>query len=85
MVGGLAHKYVMNENTYIRSSLSATYSKDHTVVDQLADDKLIRVGDIRNSRWDFVFSSVRDILTERGLRLQTFTMILIIRSAVISD
>ena len=57
MVGGLAHKYVMNENTYIRSSLSATYSKDHTVVDQQADDKLIRVGDIRNSRWDFVFNS----------------------------
>ncbi len=57
MVGGLAHKYVINENTYVRSSLSATYSKDHTVVDQLADDKLIRVGDIRNSRWDFVFNS----------------------------
>lgn len=57
MVGGLAHNYVMNENTYIRSSLSATYSKDHTVVDQQADDKLIRVGDIRNSRWDFVFNS----------------------------
>lgn len=57
MVGGLAHKYVINENTYIRSSLSATYSKDHTVVDQQADDKLIRVGDIRNSRWDFVFNS----------------------------
>lgn len=49
MVGGLAHKYVMNENTYIRSSLSATYSKDHTVVDQQADDKLIRVGDIRTA------------------------------------
>ena len=57
MAGGLAHKYVINENTYVRSSLSATYSKDHTVVDQLADDKLIRVGDIRNSRWDFVFNS----------------------------
>ena len=56
MAGGLAHKYVINENTYVRSSLSATYSKDHTVVDQLADDKLIRVGDIRNSRWDFVFN-----------------------------
>ena len=43
MVGGLAHKYVMNENTYIRSSLSATHSKDHTLADLQTDDKLINV------------------------------------------
>lgn len=55
--GGLTHKYHINENTYIRSSLSATYSKDHTIVDQQVDDKLIRVGDIQNSRWDIVFNS----------------------------
>lgn len=55
--GGLTHKYFMNESAYIRSSISATYAKDHTIVDQQADDKLVRVGDIRNSKWDIVFNS----------------------------
>ncbi|MDD3037675.1 MAG: carboxypeptidase-like regulatory domain-containing protein [Bacteroides sp.] len=56
--GGLTHKYFIDENTYIRSSISATYSKDHTIVDQQTDDdKLIRVGDIQNSKWDIVFNS----------------------------
>lgn len=55
--GGLAHKYSINESTYIRSSLSATYSKDHTLADQQAEEGLIRVGDVRNSKWDIVFNS----------------------------
>lgn len=56
--GGLTHQYSINENTYIRSSLSATYSKDHTMVEQQTDDDLIiKVGDIQNSKWDIVFDS----------------------------
>ena len=46
--GGLTHKYLINADTYIRSSLAATYSKDRTRADQMTeDDKLVHVGDIR--------------------------------------
>ena len=56
--GGLTHKYLINADTYIRSSLAATYAKDHTEADQMTeDDKLVHVGDIRNSKWDIVFNS----------------------------
>lgn len=55
--GGLTHQYSINGNTYIRSSLSATYSKDRTLADQQTDDELIRVGDIQNSKWDIVLNS----------------------------
>lgn len=56
--GGLTHKYLINADTYIRSSLAATYSEDHTRADQMTeDDKLVHVGDIRNSKWDIVFNS----------------------------
>lgn len=55
--GGLTHQYGVNESTYIRSSLSATYSKDHTLADQQTDGGLIRVGDVRNSKWDIVLNS----------------------------
>lgn len=55
--GGLTHQYSIDENTYIRSSLSATYSKDRTLADQQTDDGLIRVGDIQNSKWDIVLNS----------------------------
>ena len=56
--GGLTHKYLINADTYIRSSLAATYSKDRTTADQITeDDKLVHVGDIRNSKWDIVFNS----------------------------
>ena len=48
--GGITHKYLINADTYIRSSLAATYAKDHTEADQMTeDDKLVHVGDIRNS------------------------------------
>lgn len=58
LAGGLTHKYVINENTYIRSSLSATYSKDHSLVNLQTDDgTIVQVGDIQNSRWNFVFNS----------------------------
>ena len=58
LVGGITHNYVMNANTYLRSSFSSTYSKDYTFVDQQTDaDALVRVGDIQNSKWDFVFNS----------------------------
>lgn len=56
--GGLTHKYFFNSSTYLRSSLAATYSHDRTYVDQhTAQDAIIPVGDIQNSKWDFVFNT----------------------------
>ena len=57
LAGGLAHKYVLDENTYICSSLSATYSKDRSLADLHTDDAIINVADIQNSRWNLVFNS----------------------------
>ncbi|WP_370794838.1 carboxypeptidase-like regulatory domain-containing protein [Bacteroides stercorirosoris] len=55
---GMTHKYLINEDTYIRSSLAATYSQDHTIANQQTeDDRIIPVGNIRNSKWDVVFNS----------------------------
>ncbi|WP_303207971.1 carboxypeptidase-like regulatory domain-containing protein [Bacteroides oleiciplenus] len=55
---GVTHKYLINEDAYIRSSLAATYSQDHTIANQQTeDDRIIPVGDIRNSKWDVVFNS----------------------------
>lgn len=58
LVGGITHKYFIDDNTYLRSSLSATYSKDHILADQeTIDDKLVHVGDIQNKKWDIIFNS----------------------------
>lgn len=59
MAGGVTHQYSINETTYLRSSLTATYAKDRMIVDQRtqANNELIRVGDIQNSKWDVVFNS----------------------------
>lgn len=57
--GGVTHRYVFSETAYLHSSLAATYSNDHQIVDQRteADNALIRVGDIRNSKWDVVLNT----------------------------
>ena len=56
--GGLSHKYMFNKNSYLKSSLAATYSQDRTFADQLTHEmKLVPVGDIRNKKWDIVFNS----------------------------
>lgn len=58
LAGGVTHRYSINENTYIRSSLAATYAKDHTYAEQQKDDdSRVPIGDIRNSKWDVVFNS----------------------------
>ena len=58
LVGGITHKYFIDENTYLHSSLSATYSEDHISADQQTlEDKSVPVGDIRNRKWDIVFNS----------------------------
>jgi Secretin and TonB N terminus short domain. len=58
LTGGLTHKYLINDNMYIRSTLMATYANDHAFVDiQTLDDKKVHLVDIRNSKWDFVFNS----------------------------
>lgn len=59
VAGGLTHKYMFNSNTYLRSSLAATYSHDRTYANQLTLDNtsVIPVGDIQNSKWDIVFNT----------------------------
>lgn len=57
LAGGITHKYSIDENTYLRSALSATYSKDQLIVDQHTEMMPIRVGDIQNAKWDVVFNS----------------------------
>lgn len=58
VAGGLSHRYNLNNNMYVNSSLAATYSNDHTFVDQLSwANNVMRVGDFQNRRWDMVFST----------------------------
>lgn len=58
LVGGITHKYFLDDNTYLRSSLSAIYSKDHVLVDQhTPDSRLVHMGDIQNRNWNIVFNS----------------------------
>lgn len=58
LAGGLSHKYLINPNTYLQSSLAATYSHDQTKVNQRTlEETVIPVGDIQNSQWNIVFSS----------------------------
>lgn len=53
--GGITHLYFLNEEMYVRSSLSATYSRDRVSADhQTWKDEIVHVGDIRNSKWDVV-------------------------------
>ncbi|MCC8154256.1 MAG: carboxypeptidase-like regulatory domain-containing protein [Tannerellaceae bacterium] len=57
--GGITHHYYITPNTYIRSSLSAIYSKDRIVQDQLTlqNQQIIYVADLQNYKWDFVAGS----------------------------
>ncbi|WP_298653710.1 carboxypeptidase-like regulatory domain-containing protein [uncultured Proteiniphilum sp.] len=59
MAGGFTHKYKLNESTNIKSSIAATYSQDHSDVDQhtKTGQSIIEVADILNRKWDIVFSS----------------------------
>lgn len=58
LVGGITHTYSLDENTYLRSSLSATYSKDHILADQLTENNQpVHVGDIQNRKWDIIFNT----------------------------
>lgn len=58
VVGGLTHKYLINESSYIRSSLTGTYSRDYVYVDQHSKKPIaIRVADIKNSKWNMAFNS----------------------------
>lgn len=58
VVGGLTHKYLINESSYIRSSLTGTYSRDYVYVDQHSKKPIpIRVADIKNSKWNAALNS----------------------------
>lgn len=58
IAGGLTHRYTLNENTYIKSSLAATYSKDHTSGNQQTTaGQTVDVADILNNKWDIVFNT----------------------------
>lgn len=56
-VGGVAHQYSINDQAYIRSSLTATYAQDHTKVNQETETGRVSVADIQNSKWDVVFNA----------------------------
>lgn len=55
---GIGHKIYLKNNTYLKTSIAATYSKVHAVVDQI-DDNLIfyRMADMKYSNTDMIFSS----------------------------
>lgn len=58
LVGGITHTYFLDRNTYLRSSLSATYSQDHILADQqIPDGNSVHVGDIQNRKWDILFNA----------------------------
>lgn len=58
MAGGLTHRYALNENSYIKSSLAATYSRDHISGNQqTTSGQTVDVADILNNRWDIVFNT----------------------------
>lgn len=55
---GVGHKIYLKNETYLKTSLAATYSKVHAVVDQI-DDNLVfhRMADMKNSNTDIILSS----------------------------
>lgn len=55
---GIGHKIYINTNTYLKSSLAATYSKIHGVTDQV--DKNLnyhRMADVKNSHTDIILNA----------------------------
>ncbi|MFR8356339.1 MAG: hypothetical protein ACLVEJ_12385 [Parabacteroides sp.] len=60
LVGELLTPYFLDRNTYLRSSLSATYSKDHILADQqIPDGNSVhaRREHIQNRKWDILFNA----------------------------
>jgi len=56
--GGITHKYFIDKNTYIRSSLSSSYAEDRTLLDQQTwENDLVHLADIRNKRSEIMLNS----------------------------
>lgn len=55
---GIGHKIYCKPNSYIKTSLAATYTRVHAIVDQ-ADDKMVyhRMADMQYCNTDIIFSS----------------------------
>ena len=56
-VGGVGHKIFLNENTYLKSSLSANYSLNKVEVNRFFNDTDNRTVDMENTNWDVAFNS----------------------------
>lgn len=56
--GGVGHTYYVGKDTYLKTSLAATFTKNNQDI-FLLDDKLAltRAGDLNNHNWDLVLSS----------------------------
>lgn len=56
--GGITHRYAFQGDAYVKTSLAATYSKDHIASDQKTPDmRELPVGDVRRSNCNLVLSS----------------------------
>lgn len=55
---GVGHKIYLNDHTYLKSSLAATYSKVHGIIDQ-RDNNLDyhRMADVKNTHTDMILNS----------------------------
>jgi hypothetical protein len=57
-IGGLGHKIFMGNNTYLKSALTASYTQNQIVLDQVyADMSTFNVGDMKNDNLNLVFST----------------------------
>lgn len=59
LAGGINHKYVLASGAYVKTSLAATFTKDHMSAERytLEDKQLIPTGDVKQSNYNFVLSS----------------------------
>jgi len=57
-IGGVSHKYVLDEKTSVRTAIAATYTNNHLKINQL-DTLLIAhpIADVKNIRWDVTLNS----------------------------
>lgn len=57
-MGGITHKYIIDSQTSISSSLVSTYSSDRTLADQInSEGQSVCVGDVMNRNWNFIAST----------------------------
>ena len=56
-VSGVGHRIFLNENTYLKSSLSANYNLNEVEVNRTFDNVESRAIDVQNTNWNVAFNS----------------------------